>query len=82
MTLIHEQAERAGQIVRNLLTFARTGPVEITSVDLNDIVRRTAALMEYELRLREVSLNVAQAEGVERGCRGRAVAAPCLGHQP
>ncbi len=58
MTLIHEQAERAGQIVRNLLTFARTGPVEITSVDLNDIVRRTAALMEYELRLREVSLNV------------------------
>ncbi len=55
LRVIHEQAERAGRIVRNLLTFARTGTPEKGIVDLNDIGRRSAQLLAYEFRLRGVT---------------------------
>ena len=56
LRIISDQSERAGRIVRNLLTFARRGePVKLI-VDLNDVVSRTAALISYELRLRDVQL--------------------------
>ncbi len=54
LRVIHEQAERAGRIVRNLLTFARKGTAERSRLDLNDLVQRTLLLMSYDLRLRDV----------------------------
>ena len=54
LKVIHEQAERAGRIVRNLLTFARKGPAERSRLDLNDLVQRTVLLVSYDLRLRDV----------------------------
>ena len=57
LKVINEQAERAGRIVRNLLTFARKGSAEETRVDLNDVVQRTLLLMAYELKLREVDVD-------------------------
>ncbi len=54
LKVIHEQAERAGRIVRNLLTFARKGPAERSRLDLNDLVQRTLLLVSYDLRLRDV----------------------------
>jgi two-component system NtrC family sensor kinase len=56
LRIIHEQAERAGKIVRNLLSFSRPGPAEIAPVDLGDVVRRTALLLEYEVHLQQVEL--------------------------
>jgi two-component system NtrC family sensor kinase len=56
LRVIHEQAERAGRIVRNLLTFARKSSPGEAVVDLNDIVARTALLVAYELRLRGITL--------------------------
>ena len=56
LKVIQEQAERAGRIVRNLLTFARKGAGEYEEIDLNDVAQRTALLMQYELRLRDVQL--------------------------
>lgn len=56
LQIIHEQAERAGKIVGNLLTFARQGPAETATVDLSDVVRRTTQLLEYEVRLQQVDL--------------------------
>ena len=43
LRVIHDQAERAGRIVRNLLTFARKGVPEKAAVDLNDVAARTIA---------------------------------------
>ena len=58
LRVIHDQAERAGRIVRNLLTFARKGGVsEKTAVDLNDVVTRTSLLIVYELQLHGIDLN-------------------------
>jgi two-component system NtrC family sensor kinase len=56
LRVIHEQAERAGTIVRNLLSFSRPGPAEIAPLDLGDVVRRTALLLGYEVRLQQVDL--------------------------
>ena len=56
LRVIHEQAERAGRIVRNLLTFARKAPAERERVDLTDVLQRTLLLMSYDLRLKDVEL--------------------------
>jgi two-component system NtrC family sensor kinase len=56
LRVIHEQAERAGTIVRNLLSFSRPGPAEIAPLDLGDVVRRTALLLQYEVHLQQVDL--------------------------
>jgi two-component system NtrC family sensor kinase len=56
LKVIHEQAQRAGHIVRDLLTFARTGPAERTPVDLNDVIQRTLQLMEYDLKLKDIEV--------------------------
>jgi PAS domain S-box-containing protein len=54
LRVIHEQADRAGRIVGNLLTFARKGPAEQARVDLNDVIQRTLVLMSYDLKLKDV----------------------------
>ena len=59
LRVIHDQAERAGRIVRNLLTFARKGVPEKTPVDLNDVAARTALLIVYELQLHGIELEPA-----------------------
>ncbi|HEX4600441.1 MAG TPA: ATP-binding protein [Gemmatimonadales bacterium] len=57
LRVIHEQADRAGRIVRNLLTFARKGPAERAAVDLNDVIQRTLFLMSYDLKLKDVTIH-------------------------
>ena len=57
LKVIHEQAERAGRIVRNLLAFARKEPGERKPLDLNDVVQRTIQLMEYDLKLKDIEVN-------------------------
>ena len=59
LRVIHDQAERAGRIVRNLLTFARKGVPEKAPVDLNDVAARTALLIVYELQLHGIELEQA-----------------------
>ncbi len=56
LQVIQEQAERAGRIVRNLLTFAHKGSAERVPVDLNDVIRRTLALTAYELKLTDITV--------------------------
>jgi len=56
LRVIHEQADRAGRIVRNLLTFARKGPGEQAPVDLNDVIQRTLLLMSYDLTLKDIAV--------------------------
>ena len=56
LKVIHEQAQRAGRIVGNLLTFARKEPAERSPVDLNDVIQRTLQLMEYDLKIKDVEV--------------------------
>jgi len=56
LQVIQEQAQRAGRIVRNLLTFARKGSAERVPVDLNDVIRRTLSLTAYDLKLKDIAV--------------------------
>src|SRR5436309_816402 len=56
LQVIPDQAERAGRIVRNLLTFARKGSAERVPVDLNDVIRRTLSLTAYDLKLKDITV--------------------------
>jgi PAS domain S-box-containing protein len=61
---IHNAAERAARIVRNLQTFARKRHTTRTTVDLNQVVRETLALRAYEQRAANVTINDALAAGL------------------
>jgi len=70
LRVIHEQADRAGRIVANLLTFARKGVPEQAVVDLDDVAQRTTMLIQAELKLRRITLRrVTGAPAVVRGDR-------------
>lgn len=64
LRVVRDQADRAGRIVRNLLTFARKGPADVAELDLNDIVQRTAMLMGYEVKLCDIRLETTLDPGV------------------
>ena len=53
---VRREAARAGQIVRNLLSFVRRSASDRVPVDLNEIVRSTAGLREYHLRQCNIAL--------------------------
>jgi two-component system NtrC family sensor kinase len=55
--LIHQEAERAARIVKNLLLFAREARPERRPVSLNEIVERTLSLRNYELRVENIELS-------------------------
>jgi PAS domain S-box-containing protein len=54
LQLVRQEAARAGQIVRNLLSFVRRSSPERSVADLNQIARATAALREQHLRDRNI----------------------------
>ena len=60
---IHNAAERAARIVRNLQMFARKRHTTRTTVDLNQVVRETLALRAHEQR----ALNVRVIDGLAAG---------------
>ena len=61
---IHNAAERAARIVRNLQMFVRKRHTTRTTVDLNQVVRETLALRAYEQRAANVALVEALAAGL------------------
>lgn len=63
LEVIHQQADRAGRIVRNLLTFARKGEPERRRIDVNDLVTRTTRLVAHDVHRRGIELETALLPG-------------------
>ena len=61
---IHNAAERAARIVRNLQTFARKRHTTRTTVELNQVVRETLALRAHEQRVAHIRIVDALAAGL------------------
>jgi len=58
LQLIENESRRCGDIVRNLLTFARVQPLNITDFDVNRIVRQTLKLVEHKLELGNIAAHL------------------------
>ena len=58
LEVVRREAARAGQIVRNLLSFVRRSAPDRVSVDLNQVVRATVDLRRYHLEQRDILLAV------------------------
>jgi PAS domain S-box-containing protein len=58
LELMRREAARAGQIIRNLLSFVRRSAPDRRSTDLNDVVRATVSLREYHLHQNNIVLTV------------------------
>ena len=56
LEIVFSEAERAGKIVRNLMTFARKQPPEKRYLGLNGIVEKTLELKAYHLRTSQIEV--------------------------
>ena len=63
MHLVQRECVRCGDIVQNLLAFARRTPGETASVDLGDVVDRSVMLVRHHLEIRGITLQTRIAEG-------------------
>lgn len=57
LTLIERESKRSGEIVKNLLTFARQAPRKIGEHDLNQMLERAVAVVRHRLELQQVTLD-------------------------
>jgi two-component system NtrC family sensor kinase len=58
LDLIASESRRCGDIVQNLLAFSRVPPLNITDVDINDVIRRCIRLVEHRLDLGNIALRL------------------------
>jgi two-component system NtrC family sensor kinase len=58
LQVIERESRRSGDIVKNLLTFARQAPRKVSSQSLNVLVERAIAVIRHRLELQQVHLEV------------------------
>jgi two-component system NtrC family sensor kinase len=58
LDLIAGESRRCGDLVKNLLTFSRTAPINLQSSDLNAIVDRSVRLVRHQLEMNGVQLQL------------------------
>jgi two-component system NtrC family sensor kinase len=51
LDLIASESRRCGDLVKNLLTFSRTTPINLQPADLNQVVERSLRLVQHQLDL-------------------------------
>jgi len=64
LAAIAEESGRCGEIVSNLLLFARRTGSRFEPVDLNEIARKTTFLIKHQMDLAQVSLNLKLGSGL------------------
>jgi two-component system NtrC family sensor kinase len=63
LEIVRREAARAGQIVRNLLSFVRRGAPDRVAADLNDIIRATVELRIYHLQQCNITIETVLHDG-------------------
>jgi two-component system NtrC family sensor kinase len=56
LDVIAGESRRCGDLVKNLLTFSRTSPMNLQSTDLNQVVDRSVRLVKHQMELTGVQL--------------------------
>lgn len=58
LDLIAGESRRCGDLVKNLLTFSRTAPINLQSSDLNSVIDRTIRLVRHQLEMNGAQLQL------------------------
>ncbi len=58
LQLIESESRRCGDLVRNLLTFARVAPMNISDVDLNHVVQQCMKLVAHKMELGNIDADL------------------------
>jgi two-component system NtrC family sensor kinase len=58
LSVIERESKRSGEIVKNLLTFARQAPRKVSEHDLNVLLNRAVAVIRHRLELQQVVIEV------------------------
>jgi two-component system NtrC family sensor kinase len=58
LDMIASESRRCGDLVKNLLTFSRTGPMNLIWADLNQTVERCVKLTQHKLEIGNIQLNM------------------------
>src|SRR5438309_1183740 len=53
---IHSEAERSVRIIQNILRLARTDQGSAEVIDINESIRQTVELAQYQIRLNRIQL--------------------------
>jgi signal transduction histidine kinase len=53
---IHISAMRSAKVVEGLLTFLRKNEIEFNAININDVIKQTVSLFEYQMRTNSISL--------------------------
>lgn len=64
LDLIASESRRCGELVRNLLTFSRTSPINLDRTNLNLVIERTVRLVEPKIQMSNVQLDMTLDEGL------------------
>ncbi len=64
LDLIADESRRCGDLVKNLLTFSHTAPINVQTTDLNAVVDRSIRLITHQLELNGVELHRNLAAGL------------------
>lgn len=64
LELIESESRRCGEIVRNLLMFARTSPMNLEWTSLNRIAERAVKLVQHQLDLANIQAHLELAPGL------------------
>jgi len=64
LELIESESRRCGEIVRNLLTFSRSAPMNLQWVGLNQVIDRCVRLVQHQTELNNVQLQPELAESL------------------
>jgi len=58
LDLIASESRRCGDLVKNLLTFSRTTPINLQPTDLNQVIERSLRLMQHQLDLAGIQVQL------------------------
>ena len=59
---IHAEAERSVRIIQNVLRLARADDSDSQIIDINDAIRRTVELVQYQIRLNRIEFELSLSE--------------------
>ncbi|MFN2443314.1 MAG: sensor histidine kinase, partial [Thermoanaerobaculia bacterium] len=57
LALIESESRRCGEIVRNLLSFARETPMHLTAVSIESVIEQSSRLLEHKMELSGIALH-------------------------